>query len=76
MGGGGGDYSTEAFISDIFIKGERLTKGWLLFHEIRYLLQELTNTEDGIPKCKPTSTKFWTFSTTETVFGFNLARPC
>ena len=38
-----------------------LNKGWLLFQEIRYLFEGITNTEDGIQKCKTTSTTFWTF---------------
>ena len=69
--GRGGDYLTEAFISDIFNKGERLTKGWLLLEEIWYLLEEITNNEPGIQKCKSTSIKFWTFLATKTVFGFS-----
>ena len=36
--GGGGDYSREAIIFNIFVKGGRLIKGRLLFKEIRYMM--------------------------------------
>ena len=41
-GGGRGDYSREAIILNIAIKGGRLFEGRLLFEEIRYFLSSLT----------------------------------